>query len=469
MVFSSMTFIWIFLPLLLIIYFLAKEKYRNIILLIFSLIFYSWGEPKYVVLMILSIAINYILGLILDKTTKKGKRRIILTLAILIDLGILGYFKYFNFFANNVNEIIGKNIIQIREIVLPIGISFYTFQILSYIIDLYKKDIKVQKNPLNLALYISFFPQLIAGPIVKYHDIEKQLSKRNVTIDKFAKGVKRFVYGLSKKVIIANSVAIIADEIFASTSINMMIGWIGIISYTLQIYFDFSGYSDMAIGLGKMFGFDFMENFNLPYTSKSITEFWRRWHISLSTWFKEYLYIPLGGNRKGKLRTYINLAIVFLATGFWHGASWNFILWGIYNGFFLIIERIKLKEILDKNKIKIVNHIYSLLVIGVGWVLFRTEGLKNTWNYLKVIFIPSAQNFAFDLSKIINNRNIVIIVVAILLSGILQNLFSKMKNKEKIKAFYEKYIEIVVIFGLMSICIMMLASNTYNPFIYFRF
>ena len=469
MVFSSMTFIWIFLPLLLIIYFLAKEKYRNIILLIFSLIFYSWGEPKYVLLMILSIAVNYTLGMILDKTIEKNKRRIILILAILVDLGMLGYFKYFNFFAYNIDKVVGQNIIQMKEIVLPIGISFYTFQILSYIIDLYRKEIKVQKNPLKLALYISFFPQLIAGPIVKYHDIEKQLSKRNITIDKFAEGVRRFVYGLSKKVIIANSVAIIVDEIFGSTSINMAISWIGIICYTLQIYFDFSGYSDMAIGLGKMFGFDFMENFNLPYTSKSITEFWRRWHISLSTWFKEYLYIPLGGNRKGKVRTYINLAIVFLATGLWHGASWNFILWGIYNGFFLVIERIKLKEILDKNKIKIINHIYSLLVIVIGWVLFRAEGLRNAWYYLKAMFIPSTQNFAFDFSKIINNRNIIIIIVAVLLSGIAQKIFSKMKNNQKIKEFYKKYIEAAVVLGLMTMCIMMLASNTYNPFIYFRF
>ncbi len=471
MVFSSMTFLWIFLPLLLGTYFIAKEKYRNIILLLFSLIFYSWGEPRYIVLMIFSILINYILGIILDKVQSKARRRIVLVIAVLFNLGLLGYFKYFNFFATNVNKILGSTIIPVKNIVLPIGISFYTFQIMSYIIDLYRRDIKVQKNILNLALYISFFPQLIAGPIVKYHDIDEQLQKRTITQEKFVIGIRRFVYGLSKKVILSNSLAYIADTIFNAniSSINMPIAWLGAICYMLQIYFDFSGYSDMAIGLGKMFGFEFMENFNLPYLSKSITEFWRRWHISLSTWFKEYLYIPLGGNRKGKLRTYINLGIVFFATGFWHGAAWNFIAWGLYNGFFLIIERIKLKELLDKNKFKVLNYIYSLLIVLVGWVLFRAEGLKNALKYLKVMFIPSNVECYFDLSTIINARNILIIIIAILFSGIFQVIFGRLKKKEKITKFYEKYIEVFVIVILMFICIMMLASSTYNPFIYFRF
>lgn len=471
MVFSSMTFLWIFLPVLIGIYFITKEKYRNIVLLIFSLIFYAWGEPKYIFLMLVSIAINYIFGILLDKQDEKGKRRLVLILAILVDLGILGYFKYFNFFVTNVNGLIGQNLINVKNIVLPIGISFYTFQIISYIFDLYRKDIEVQKNILNLALYISFFPQLIAGPIVKYHDIDKQLKERTVTVEKFAAGVKRFTYGLGKKVIFANSLAFVADSIFNTNInlINMPIAWIGAICYMLQIYFDFSGYSDMAIGLGKMFGFKFMENFNLPYVSKSITEFWRRWHISLSTWFKEYLYIPLGGNRKGKFRTYINLGIVFLATGFWHGAAWNFIAWGVYNGFFLIIERIKLKEWLDKNKFKVLNLVYSLLVTVVGWVLFRANGLKEALKYLKVMFIPSGTESYFDLSVIINGRNIFILIVAILFAGILQSIFSKMKNKEKIMKFYKTYLEGIAIGALMFVCIIMLASNTYNPFIYFRF
>lgn len=471
MVFSSMTFLWIFLPILLGIYFITKDKYRNIILLIFSFIFYSWGEPKYILLMIASIIINYILGIILDKFETKNKRRIVLIASIAINLGLLAYFKYFNFFIDNINKLFDNTIILSRDIALPIGISFYTFQIMSYIIDLYRRDIKVQKNILDLALYISFFPQLIAGPIVKYHDINEQLKRRTITIGKFAQGIKRFIYGLSKKVILANSLAYIADMIFNAdiSLINMLISWLGAICYTLQIYFDFSGYSDMAIGLGKMFGFEFMENFNLPYISTSITEFWRRWHISLSTWFKEYLYIPLGGNRKGKIRTYVNLGIVFLATGLWHGAAWNFIVWGIYNGFFLIIERIKLKEWLDKNKFKFINHIYSLLIIIIGWVFFRAENLTNALKYLKTMFIPNNLQCYYDLSQIINLRNITIIIIAILLSGILQNIFNKLKNKNKYKKFYEKYVEILVISILMFICIVMLASNTYNPFIYFRF
>lgn len=342
---------------------------------------------------------------------------------------------------------------------------------MSYIIDLYRGDIKVQKNLLNLALYISFFPQLIAGPIVKYHDIDEQLHKRTITIEKFSQGIKRFVYGLSKKVILANTLAYMADTIFdaGALSINMPIAWLGAICYMLQIFFDFSGYSDMAIGLGKMFGFEFMENFNLPYISTSITEFWRRWHISLSTWFKEYLYIPLGGNRKGKIRTYINLSIVFFATGFWHGAAWNFIAWGLYNGFFLVIERIKLKELLDKNKLKILNHIYSLLVIIIGWVLFRADGLRNALNYLKVMFIPSNTECYFDMSTIINNRNISIIIISILFCGIIQTIFNKIKHKEKIQDLYEKYLQPIVLVTLLLTCIMMLVSNTYNPFIYFRF
>lgn len=468
MVFSSMTFLWIFLPLLLISYFLIKEKYRNILLVIFSIIFYSWGEPQYVILMLISILINYILGILLEKTKNK---KIILLIAILINFGLLGYFKYFNFLVDNINKLFNYNVITPHNIVLPIGISFYTFQIISYIIDVYRGDIRAQKNILDLALYISFFPQLIAGPIVKYHDINEQLQHRTITIEKFADGIRRFIYGLSKKVILSNSLALIADKIFDTSIANVStpVAWIGAICYMLQIYFDFSGYSDMAIGLGKMFGFEFMENFNLPYISKSITEFWRRWHISLSTWFKEYLYIPLGGNRKGKLRTYINLFIVFLATGIWHGAAWNFIFWGLYNGLFLILERIKLKEILDKNKFKLIKYVYSLLVTLFGWVLFRANGLKNAIKYIKTMIIPTKAVASSNLNilSILTLRNIIIIIISILFSGVIQVVF--LKNKEKFKIFYKKYLEVTILIVLFTICIMSLASNTYNPFIYFRF
>lgn len=465
MLFSSMIFLWVFLPILLGLYFIAKDKYRNIILLIFSIIFYSWGEPKYVVLMLLSILINYIYGLLIDKYN--SKKKIILICAIITNLGLLGYFKYFNFFALNVNRLFNFEAIPVQDIALPIGISFYTFQIISYLIDLYRQEIKVQKNILNLALYISFFPQLIAGPIIKYHDIDKQISNRTVTLNKFAAGIRRFVYGLAKKVIVANSMGEIADYIYALNldSINTPLIWVAAICYMIQIYYDFSGYSDMAIGLGKMFGFDINENFNLPYMSKSITEFWRRWHISLSTWFKEYLYIPLGGNRKGALRTYINLSIVFLATGLWHGAAWNFVAWGVYNGVFMLIERFKLKEILDKNKFKFINHIYLLFVVLIGWVLFRAPSLTYAIEYIKIMFSFDFSFVNIDADMIFNMKNLIIFIFAILFSGVIQEVVRKYNIKfEKIKVC-----ENFVMLFLFLICIMMLISNTYNPFIYFRF
>ena len=467
MLFASMTFLWVFLPILFATYFLVKEKYRNYILLIFSLIFYSWGEPKYVILMIVSIIMNYILGRVMDKQTKT-KRKIILAITIVLNLLLLGYFKYFNFFVNNLNSIFNHTVIHARNIALPIGISFYTFQIMSYIIDLYRKEIKVQKNIFKLALYISFFPQLIAGPIVKYHDIEEQINKRRITIDGFSEGVKRFIIGLSKKVLIANTLALVADSTFDSNIqlLSTPIAWLGAFCYMFQIFYDFSGYSDMAIGLGKMFGFTFMENFNLPYTSQSITEFWRRWHISLSTWFKEYLYIPLGGNRKGKTRTYINLLIVFFTTGLWHGASWNFIFWGLFHGFFILIERIKLKELLDKNKFKIVNYLYSTFVVLIGWVFFRANGLKQAFQYLETMFTNNSV-CKLELSSVINNELIIVLIIAILISGPLQSIYKKIKIKKENSIL--EFIEIIGLGLLMIICIMKLISNTYNPFIYFRF
>jgi len=461
MLFASMTFLWIFLPVLLCIYYISKGKLRNIILLIFSLIFYSWGEPKYVFLMLFSIFINYIFGLIIDKSHKKLKK-LVLFIAVIANLGLLAYFKYFNFIVVSINKILQMDKFAIRDIALPIGISFYTFQVMSYIIDLYKGEIKVQKNPLNLALYISLFPQLIAGPIVKYHDIQKQINERIVTVEKFAEGVKRFAIGLAKKVLISNTLALVADTMFDGDILSLSAphAWLGIICYTFQIYYDFSGYSDMAIGLGKMFGFEFLENFNLPYIAQSITEFWRRWHISLSSWFKQYLYIPLGGNRKGKIRTYINLIIVFFATGLWHGASWNFVLWGLFHGFFMLIERIKLKELLDKNKFKVLNHIYTLAVVMFGWVFFRADGLRRALRYIKVLFTGGLID-GLELSNIINFKLYLVLAIAILFSGPIQKLLPK-KGKRRV-------LEPVGVFVLMLLCIMTLVSNTYNPFIYFRF
>ena len=465
MVFSSMIFLWLFLPILILIHFITPKKYRDYVLLAFSLIFYAWGEPKYILLILLSIIMNYVLALIMDKTNTKAKRKFMLIIALLFNLLLLGYFKYFNFLITNINEIFNTNIAN-KNIVLPIGISFYTFQIISYIIDLYRKEIKVQKNIFKLALYISFFPQLIAGPIVKYHDIEEQLGERNINAKKIADGIKRFIYGLGKKVIIANSVAVIADGVFNQNimNLNTPLAWIGAIAYTIQIYFDFSGYSDMAIGLGKIFGFEFMENFNYPYISKSVSEFWRRWHISLSTWFKEYLYIPLGGNRKGKVRTYINLFIIFLATGIWHGASWNFMVWGLFNVFFIIIEKIKLKNLLDKNKF--INYIYMFFVIICGWVIFRLNSIHDILEYFKLMFIPNLKTIYLNLNGIINTRTIIAIILGLLLSGLLQSLVNK---NDKLKKFYKRYMELFVIISILLLSIIMLISNTYNPFIYFRF
>ena len=333
MVFSSLVFLWIFLPVIIILYYVIDEKYKNIFLLLGSLFFYAWGEPIYIFLMIFSIVVNWSIGLLIEKY--QFQKKIFLIVSILFNVALLGYFKYFNFFIDIINQMLHLGI-EYKSIKLPIGISFFTFQILSYIIDLYRGEYKAQKSFVKLALYISFFPQLIAGPIVKYKDINEQLACRMHTLEKTAQGVRRFIYGLGKKVIIANTVAECVDYIYGLEYMELtgLLAWIAAILYTLQIYFDFSGYSDMAIGLGKMFGFEFQENFRYPYLSGSIQEFWQRWHISLGTWFKEYLYIPLGGNRKGKVCTYMNLTIVFLAPGLWHGANYNIILWGLYQGMF---------------------------------------------------------------------------------------------------------------------------------------
>lgn len=470
MVFSSMIFLWLFLPIVLILYFICKEKYRNYILLIASLIFYAWGEPKYIILMIVSILMNYIYGILIDKYRNKDK--LILVLAILTNLGLLGYFKYYNFFVINLDRMFSRELLSIRNIVLPIGISFYTFQILSYIIDLYRKEIKVQKNIFNFALYVSFFPQLIAGPIVKYKDIENEIKERKIDVELFSSGVRKFIYGLGKKVILANTLALIVDTIYSYeiSKLNTPIVWLAAISYTLQIYFDFSGYSDMAIGLGRMFGFHFPENFNLPYISKSITEFWRRWHISLSTWFKQYLYIPLGGNRKGKIRTYINLFIVFFATGLWHGASWNFIVWGgVFYGTILVVEKLFLKEILDKNKFKILNYIYVMLIVIIGWVLFRTDSLSHAFEVIKMMFSFNLKKAYILLPSYFNLKTILIIIISFLISGFGQKLISKLKNYEKIKKIYLNNMETIVLSLIMIISIFELVASTYNPFIYFRF
>lgn len=467
MLFSSMTFVFVFLPIVLLLYLVTKKELHNPILLIASIIFYAWGEPRYLAIMLLTILINWLGAIAVDKF--KNHKKIYLTLTIIANLGFLIYFKYFNFLIDNCNHILHAHIDPLN-IVMPIGISFYTFQALSYVVDVYRGDCKVQKDIYKLALYICLFPQLIAGPIVKYHDVAEQIDSREVNFEKVDLGVKRFIIGLSKKMLIANTMGAIADKIFIQSpdTFSPLIAWIGSIAYSFQLYFDFSGYSDMAIGLGLIFGFTFMENFNYPYISKSITEFWRRWHISLSTWFKEYVYIPLGGNRHGKLNTLKNLGIVFLLTGIWHGAAWNFIFWGMWHGFFIILEKIiNIKEFEKKYTQKWVHflqHIYCIFAFVIGWVMFRAETMSYALTYLKNMFgFVKIHDIVYGFSYYIDTFEIIIFVAAILCSV---PLFSKMLEVKNKFAKIAINIWLIILFILSSATI---AASTYNPFIYFRF
>ncbi len=469
MLFSSMTFIYVFLPIVLLLYLVTKKELHNPILLLASIIFYAWGEPKYLAIMLLTILINYFGAIGIQKYNKHKK--LVLVSTILANLGFLIYFKYFNFLINNCNNLFHSNI-HALDIIMPIGISFYTFQALSYVIDVYRGECKEQKDIYKLALYICLFPQLIAGPIVKYHDVAEQIDSREVNFDKVNLGVKRFIIGLSKKVLIANTMGAIADKIFIQDPHNFShaIAWLGSVAYTFQLYFDFSGYSDMAIGLGLIFGFKFMENFNYPYISKSITEFWRRWHISLSTWFKQYVYISLGGNRAGKLKTLRNLGIVFLLTGIWHGAEWTFVVWGIWHGFFIILEKIfNIKEFENKPHSWYVNflrHIYCVFIFVIGWVIFRADNLKYAYDYLMNMFGVLQLNtneFLYTTGYYIDRIEIITFIAAVLCSVPLFKNMIYVENKVA-KSFIN--IWLLILFFLSTITI---ASSTYNPFIYFRF
>lgn len=469
MLFSSTTFIFMFLTLLLILYFPIKNiKYRNIILLIFSLIFYSWGEPKYIFLMLLTVLIAYIFGLLIDKYRKdKKKSKLFLVISIILILLNLFIFKYLDFSIGIINSIFKTNI-GLTKLVLPIGISFYTFQILSYVIDLYWGKVGVQKNYFRLLLYVSFFPQLIAGPIVRYETVEKEISDRKTTLDGFINGFKRFIWGLAKKVIIANNVAIFCDYIYNNySSYGSNILWVAAICYTLQIYFDFSGYSDMAIGLGKMFGFNFLENFNYPYIATSITDFWRRWHISLSTFFRDYVYIPLGGNRVSKIKFIRNIFIVWLLTGIWHGASYNFILWGLYYAILLLIEKMVTGKYIEKLP-KVLKILYSLFFITLGWVIFRVENINDLILVIKKMF--SFNNTSFV--TLFNNNAMLISTAPYIILGIFLSLPIDKWFKEKVdksNSVILTLIEDLILGVLFGISIMFLVSNSYNPFIYFRF
>ncbi len=472
MVFSSTVFLFIFLPFVLIFNLLLKQRYRNFFLLLASLVFYAWGEGMLVLLMLFSISVNYISGLGIAYFFNRGHSlsKIILGLAVTVNLGLLFYYKYANFIVETLKEIGFYLDYDHKNILLPIGISFFTFQGISYLVDVYRKETKEQRNLFHLGLYISFFPQLIAGPIVRYHDIAQEIKERSIDLPLFTEGVIRFIRGLAKKIIIANSAALIADQVFAVTvtEISTATAWMGVLCYTMQIYFDFSGYSDMAIGLGKMLGFNFKENFNYPYISNSIQDFWRRWHISLSTWFRDYLYIALGGNRKGLGRTYANLILVFFVTGLWHGASWNFIFWGLFHGSFLILER---SMILNTKKWpKPLQHVYVLIVVVVGWVFFRAETLTDAFAYLKNMIGAAGGNDTTALIYV-NPYVICVLIMAIIFSMPVRNWTNEFLRKTSslwIKTGYQ--IGIYIFYTvLLTLSVIELAQSSYNPFIYFRF
>ena len=466
MVFSSTMFLCIYLPLVLLGYYICPKKWRNLFLLIVSLVFYAWGEPKYVLLMVFSILVNYIFGRLMDKNRADRRRlKLMLVLSVVIDLGLLGFFKYTDFIITNLNAIFSTGF-DLVNVALPIGISFYTFQAMSYTIDVYRNDVKVQKNLIDFGMYIAMFPQLIAGPIVRYSDVEAQLAERTVTAGDFADGIMRFVVGLGKKVLLANQIGALWTEIYGLGGMtSALAAWLGAAAYTFQIYFDFSGYSDMAIGLGKMLGFRFPENFRYPYESLSITDFWRRWHITLSTWFKEYLYIPLGGNRRGLARQALNLLIVWALTGFWHGAGWNFIMWGLYYFVILFIEKVFLLKALDKLP-KPLRHVYSLLLIVVGWVIFACDDVSVLLPYLGSMLGANGALGGQDLYWLAT-KAVLLVVCAIASTQLPKKLF-----QSTIGAMNEKtefVIKAVLTAALLVLSMVFLIGDSYNPFLYFRF
>lgn len=462
MVFTSISFIYYFLPLLLICYFVVPKKFRNIILLMFSVLFYFYGEPKYMLLMLIEVLISYVVGLLIDKYKSKN----ILIIGIFIHVLLFGIFKYFNFVIINVNNLFHSNL-NLLNVVLPIGISFYTFQIISYEIDVYNKKVNVQSNVLKYFLYVFLFPQLIAGPIVRYQDVNNEIDNRNVTFEMFARGVRRFIIGLSKKVIIANNLGELCNIYLNLGDKSILFTWIFAISYMLQIYFDFSGYSDIAIGLGKMLGFNFPENFNYPYMAKSITDFWRRWHMTLSSWFRDYVYIPLGGNKKGVLKQIRNILIVWALTGLWHGPSWNFIVWGLYFGILLILEKFILKKYFS-NVPKFIKGIYTLFLVMISFVIFQGDSLSSVFNIIKGLFGLNGELFINNVTLYYLKGYVLFIVLGVIGStNYVKNLVIKIsngKNKKIINIFEPIYLLILLI-----IVTMYLIDSSYNPFLYFRF
>ncbi len=474
MVFSSLVFLCIFLPVVFVLHTVIPSfKIKNILLIVASLLFYAYGEPVYVLLMIFSSLLNFLCAKWVATDSEKTNK-IVMAFAVVVNLLMLGVFKYTDMIISTVNSVFSLNI-PLPQIVLPIGISFFTFQAMSYVIDVYRKVVKTQNNYFNVLLYISFFPQLIAGPIVKYRDINDQIDTRILSLDKITKGLRRFICGLAKKILISNTMAAAVDAIFAQSAseVHMLTAWLGALGYIFQIYYDFSGYSDMAIGLGYMFGFEFKENFEYPYSATNIQDFWRRWHISLSTWFKEYLYIPLGGNRKGKFRTAVNKLIVFFCTGLWHGANWTFVVWGLFHGFFLLLETYvpKLKKLPS-----FIGHIYTMLVVTIAFVMFRSDTLGYSFEYIKNMFVGFGDN-ASSLSLALNQLTpwfIVMFVAAFVgcapIRGLSQKIKTQVDAEVKTKGWLVVDVTLYVLaFIALVWCMVRLSSGAYNPFIYFRF
>ncbi len=470
MLFSSIPFIYYFLPIVIFLYYSAhfifknNMNIKNTILLIFSLFFYFYGEPKFLLILLISICVNYIFGLIIDKK----KSFIILSVAIIFNLSFLGYFKYIDFTITNINFLFKTNI-PLKEVMLPLGISFFTFQAISYVVDVFRKDGKVQKNIINLALYISFFPQLIAGPIVRYSTFDNQVRKRFENFNQISSGIKIFIYGMAKKVLFANYLGVIADDAFSKGAISVAYAWVGIMCYAFQIYYDFSGYSDMAIGLAKIFGFDFLDNFNYPYISKSISEFWRRWHISLGTWFRDYVYFPLGGSRVSDVKIYRNLFVVWFLTGLWHGASYNFIFWGLYFFVLIALEKTLLKNVEIKDIFRV---FITFILVLIGWVLFRGETLGISFNYYRNMFWLNGNKF-FDIDvKFFLNEHIFIFLLAfIFATPFVKNILKSIKRimyKNKLQGVVYT-LSLLTELSLLYLCTISLLASNYNPFIYFNF
>lgn len=463
MVFASITFLYYFLPMFLILYFVVPKKYKNIVLLIFSIIFYFYGEPKYILLMLVEVLFSYFMTLSLEKNKSKSLLGVIISFHIFL----LCVFKYFNFIITNINSIFDGNI-SLLNIVLPIGISFYTFQIISYEVDVYRSKVKASKSLIDYMTYVFLFPQLIAGPIVRYETVSKELKSRKVTLEDFSYGVNRFIIGLFKKVVIANNIGELCNILNSSSEVSVLLYWILGISYMLQIYFDFSGYSDIAIGIGRMIGFKFPENFNYPYVADSVTDFWRRWHMTLSSWFRDYVYIPLGGNRVSTLKHIRNILVVWMLTGFWHGASWNFIIWGIYFGVILIIEKYFLNKILEKLP-RVIRNIYAMFIVMISFIIFSSDDMSSALTVIKGLFSFSSLKFSNDfIIYYIRSYGVILIGGLVLCTPLIKNVINKLREN-KILNYIINIFEVIILVLVLVIITSMLIDSSYNPFLYFRF